>query len=679
MPGKPLTSMLLFVLVFAGGSGGDAFGQAGAIDYIKKDTRAASRAATLAQYMVEVKGGDWHVAGPFDNTGRDKHDVVYPPEISVDLAQALTGKDGRPVRWERIEDDDWKKINLNRFGEEADNTDGIAYLYRTFTAGQAGDVEFEMGSDDGLKVWLNGRLVVDADVYRGFNINSHVLKLPVLEGEHTLLVKVTQGVGGWEFQMRPRLDGRVLALLEYYLNRDFPKSPELRHYRPLSVFEPEGVVLEVGGLDVMPDGRPIVTTRRGEVWVVDGAYDDPPFDATYTRFAFGLHEPLGAMWSGDGVLVGQRSEVTRLVDEDGDDRADLFETVGGGWGVSGNYHEFAFGPERDGAGRLWMTLNVGFCGSLGKSIVPWRGWAIMIGEGGSLTPVCGGLRSPNGLGRNAAGDMFCTDNQGDWVATNKLVHLEPGDWHGHPAGDRWYETAGMPAPRGEEDFKAPAIWFPIDRMGRSASDILLDEGDGRFGPFGGQLFVGDQYAASVMRVYLERVDGVYQGACFPFLSGLDCGVNRMCWGADGSMFVGMTNRGWWSHGTRPWGLQRIVYTGVLPFEMLEIHAMPDGFEITFTKPIDRAAAADMTSYAMASFDYERWQKYGAPEINRQEHRIRHAYVGSDGRSVRLIVEDPLRAGFVHELHLDGVTSESGESLLHREAYYTLNVIPTRAP
>ena len=77
-----------------------------------------------------------------------------------------------------------------------------------------------------------------------------------------------------------------------------------------------------------------------------------------------------------------------------------------------------------------MTLCVGFCGQLGKSIVPWRGWAVIVHPDGTIEPVCGGLRAPNGIGRNAAGDMFYTDNQGDWVATCKLSHLEYGDWHG---------------------------------------------------------------------------------------------------------------------------------------------------------------------------------------------------------------------------------------------------------
>ena len=138
---------------------------------------------------------------------------------------------------------------------------------------------------------------------------------------------------------------------------------------------------------------------------------------------------------------------------------------------------------------LWVTLNLGFCASLGKSIVPWRGWALTMGEAGALEPICGGLRSPNGLGVYSDGAMFYTDNQGDWVGTNKLSHLAPGDWHGHPSSFEWYEQAGMPTPTGDADFKQPAVWFPYDRMGRSASDIVLDTTGGAFGPEAGLIQV----------------------------------------------------------------------------------------------------------------------------------------------------------------------------------------------
>jgi hypothetical protein len=651
-----------------------AVAQSTEFQYIRKDTRQATREATLAQYRPRIDWGPWHLIGPFDNTGQDKHDVVYPPELGIDLAAGSTGKGGREARWQPLTHNDWDPIDLRKFGDETGNLCAIAYLYREFTSEREVELETEFGSDDGLKLWCNGRLLVDADAYRGLTLGDHVIRLPVKSGRNTLLAKITQGEGNWDFQMRPTSDSRIDAMLEYYLDRDFPSSPEAAHYRLLTILEPEDVVLEVGGLDLLPDGRPVVCTRRGEVWIVENAYADPPFEARYEKFASGLHEPLGLRCLGREILTVQRGELTRLVDENGDDIADRYETVSDGWGVSGNYHEFAFGPKLDGRGRLWVTLNVGFCGGLGKSIVPWRGWALIVNDDGSLTPVCGGLRSPNGLGRNAAGDMFYTDNQGDWVGTNKLSHLDFGDWHGHPSSFQWYEKAGMSTPRGEEDFKPPAVWFPYKDMGQSASDIVLDETDGAFGPFPGQLFVGDQTSACVMRVFLERIAGVYQGACFPFRSGLDCGVNRMEIAPDGSMFVGMTNRGWGSLGRRSWGLQRMVYTGLEPFEVHEMRAKPDGFEVTFTQPVEPATAAAGSSYAMMSYTYERWATYGSPPIRREDLVIRRAVVAEDRRSVRLVV-DGLRPRFVHELRLPGVRNAGGATVLHPVAYYTLNVIP----
>ncbi len=641
--------------------------------YVKLDTREATRREALRHYAPTLAWSPWRQIGPFDNTDAARHDVVYPPELGIDLASAVTGKGGRAVAWTEISHEGWGPIDLDRY-DEAGNAEAICYLYREAVAEADATMTFEMGSDDGLKVWQNGRLLVDADVPRGLNVGDHVVELPFVRGRNALLVKVTQGVGSWQFQMRPLLDPRMVARLDYQLDLDFPGSPESAHYRMLTVLEPPEIVLEVGGLDVLPDGRPIVATRRGEVWIVEGAYDEPAFEPRWRRFAAGLHEPLGAYVSDGALLVAQRGELTRLLDTDGDDVADRYECASDGWGVSGNYHEFAFGPEPDGEGRLWVTLGLGFCGSLGKSLAPWRGWAVVVHEDGAIEPMCGGLRVPNGLGRDAQGDMFATDNQGDWVGTCKLVHLERGDWHGHPGGDRWYAEAGLPAPRGEESFKAPAVWFPYGRMGQSASDILLDATGGRFGPFEGQLFVGDQMNASVMRVDLERVGGAWQGACFPFREGFACGVNRVCFGPDGSMFAGLTNRGWGSLGGRSSGLQRLRYSGDVPFEILHLRATPDGFEIEFTRPADTATAGSPASYALSSFTYKRFEEYGSPEIERRDLAIRAAAASPDGKSVRLTVSG-LRRGFVHELHADGVRSAEGAPLLHPEAYYTLNVIP----
>ena len=72
---------------------------------------------------------------------------------------------------------------------------------------------------------------------------------------------------------------------------------------------PEGLVLEVGGIALLPDGRPLVCTRRGEVWIVDGITTEEP---EFRLFAEGLHEPLGLLVLDGWIYVTQRGELSRM-------------------------------------------------------------------------------------------------------------------------------------------------------------------------------------------------------------------------------------------------------------------------------------------------------------------------------------------------------------------------------
>ena len=306
-------------------------------------------------------------------------------------------------------------------------------------------------------------------------------------------------------------------------------------------------------------------------------------------------------------------------------------------------------------------------------------------------PVCAGMRSPSGLGANAQGDMFYTDQQGNWVATNSLHHMRPGAFFHHAESLASMNEPGstiqgvpgvpngLPLPEALRRFKPlrpPAVWFPYKKMGQSATDIMVDSSEGKFGPFAGQMFVGEFTQAGVNRVFLERINGAYQGACFPFRLGFASAVLRLAQGHDGSMFVGLTNRGWSSLGTASYGLQRLVWTGKTPFEIKEMRATPDGFELVFTLPVDPQTAGDVNSYAMNSYTYLYHSQYGSDEIQKKDLLIREALVSGDRRRVRLKI-DGLRELFVHELIAAGVQSESGQALLHTDAYYTLNQRPQR--
>src|SRR5262245_17553470 len=123
---------------------------------------------------------------------------------------------------------------------------------------------------------------------------------------------------------------------------------------------PAGAVVEVGGLAFLPDGRLVVSTRRGQVWIVANVEDADVRRSTWTLFAEGLHEGLGLTVVDGAIVVLERGQISRLVDEDRDGRADRVERIASDWGLSGNYHEFAFGLPRDSAGRFYIALNVGF-------------------------------------------------------------------------------------------------------------------------------------------------------------------------------------------------------------------------------------------------------------------------------------------------------------------------------
>jgi hypothetical protein len=147
----------------------------------------------------------------------------------------------------------------------------------------------------------------------------------------------------------------------------------------------------------------------------------------------------------------------------------------------------------------------------------------------------------------------------------------------------------------------------------------------------------------------------------------------MCWGHDGSLFAGGTNRGW-GGGPRPYALDRLVWTGKVPFEPHEMRATPTGFRVTFTRAVDRDTAKDVRSYALKCWTYRYHQGYGDPPRNERGLRIEKASVRPDGMAVDLEVEG-LAAYHVHELRLDGVRDKGGQPLLHPIGYYTLNRIP----
>lgn len=450
---------------------------------------------------------------------------------------------------------------------------------------------------------------------------------------------------------------------------------------------PQNVVLEASSFQLLPSGKMAVASRRGEIWMIADPFASEVKAEQFTRFAHGLHEVLSLAERDGWLYITQRCDVSRLKDTDNDGQADLFEVVNDGWEINGDYHEYAFGSKFDKDGNIWVVLCL--TGSF-DSNCKYRGWCVRITPDGKLIPTCSGVRSPGGIGANMDGDMFYTDNQGPWNGTCELKHLIPGKFVGHPGGFKWYSLAAefmgkapkeplsgsrfMTEAKKIPEYEPPIILFPYKKMGQSASGVACDFTGGKFGPFAGQMFVGDQSNSTIMRCYLEKVDGHYQGACFPFREGFGSGTLGMEMTAQGSMFVGGTNRGWGSRGNKPFAVERLEWTGKVPFEIHEMRAKPDGFELQFTQPVNPETAGNPKSYSLTTYTYIYQASYGSPEVDHTTPTISKIVVSDDRRSVRLSIEG-LQVGHVHELHSDGVTSAEGRPLLHKEAYYTLNHIP----
>lgn len=459
---------------------------------------------------------------------------------------------------------------------------------------------------------------------------------------------------------------------------------EAKYYKIVEIPVPKELGLEAGSLEVLPDGRLAIGTRRGEILLVDGAFEGHP-QPTYTHYASGLDEVLGISYRDGAFYVTQQTEVTKITDRNSDGRGDAFETLSDIWGFR-NYHEFAFGSKLDADGDIWVAL------CLSKSYdsdVPFRGWCVRVGQDGKATPVCSGIRSPCGIGPNEHGVMFYSESQGPWNGSCSLKVLKPGGFMGHPASFKWYDlvenmdtpkvTPNSPSRLTVELERVPelvpyAVVFPYIKMGRSISGFVVDRTGGRFGPFENQMFIGDFSLSVVMRATTEEVNGVWQGACYPFREGLATGLLACEFSPQGNLIVGGTNRGWPVRGPREFALQRLDWTGVVPFEVKEIRARGDGFQIEFTKPVDTESALDPLSYKLQAYTHIYQQGYGSPEVDKTAPRVVAARV-SDDRCKVLLTIDNLVEGHVHDFDFSGVTSAEGDRLVHVKAYYTLNQIP----
>lgn len=462
---------------------------------------------------------------------------------------------------------------------------------------------------------------------------------------------------------------------------------------------PEGLIPQTGGIDFLPDGRLVACFMRGEVMTYH------PKTKEWKLFARGLLLPLGIHAVSDReVLVMQFSELTRIKDTDGDGEGDVYESAAHDFGMSGNYHEFNYGPVEDREGNLYFALNTASSGGAirsivrGKfnrwgrdgidghkemfSVVPYRGWVMQLTREGKLLPYASGFRSPNGLGYSPDGHLYVTDNQSDWVPTSALFDVKLGRFYGHPASlvwtKEWESRNPFDAPVEELNRMRtlPIVQFPQGIMANSPSQPVVDITEGKFGPFFNQLFIGEMNRDRILRVMLEEVEGELQGACVPFMDGhgLTVGNNRLAFAEDGSLWIGKVSFGGWVGQS---GIQRIIFTGKQPMDVYTMKLTDTGFELTFTQPVDPSAIASPENFSIRRYRYEYKKKdinEGVDVANQTDVKqmtITGLKLSEDGRKIFMSLDD-LQAGFIYELKMQHIKSIQGKTLENNLICYTLN-------
>jgi len=184
--------------------------------YSQKKTGAPNSGNNRASYSTSQAGTfmkTWFIAGPIPvSTNSSKPDEAQQQkafkEDLLDPLNIVTGKpltsvkvNQKPVQWKLISSADDAVLLDTVFGKT--NNDFVyAYALAELKADQAGTMMLAVGSDDGVKVWLNGKLVHENWVPRGINKDEDLVPLHLVKGSNQVLLKVQDMEGGWGFMVR---------------------------------------------------------------------------------------------------------------------------------------------------------------------------------------------------------------------------------------------------------------------------------------------------------------------------------------------------------------------------------------------------------------------------------------------------------------------------------------------
>ena len=219
--------------------------------------------------------GPIHVIGPFTGSGvpgsdpRSVYDKAFAPEKSIDLSEPVD-----ELKW--IERTEWADGKVH---EVFDAENSAYYLYRNIDSKIAQDLSLALGSDDAIKVWINGTEVLANYVIRAAESKQERVTVPLKKGKNDLLIKIVNGSdsGGFYF-LAESIRPEALAALKATAPNRTPAQRRLLENRYLSesASAPRGGLLGMAGLHLWgADGNRTKPVERGK-YLLTVLFNDPP-------------------------------------------------------------------------------------------------------------------------------------------------------------------------------------------------------------------------------------------------------------------------------------------------------------------------------------------------------------------------------------------------------------------
>lgn len=475
---------------------------------------------------------------------------------------------------------------------------------------------------------------------------------------------------------------------------DLPAGYSIESYYPPKDNYGREQLFEALGLALSADNTVVVATRTAGIWrMVKGEW---------RLFAEGTFDSLGLVIEdkkGLSIVVGQKAELTRISDTNGDGIADSYETLFDAHAYHGNYHSYLHGPVRGGDGAYYLSINLadGNDGSTYKaggaymgSAGGLAGWNIRVEPNGKFTPWANGLRSPAGLGASPDGRLWYSDNQGEYMGTSKIFVIEQNKFYGHPSSlvdlpGMTPDSADIAWDKVKTKRTNAIILLPHNRVANSPGNPAWDTTSGKFGAFAGQMLMGDQTQSNLLRIAVQKVDDLEQGSVMPFIDGLESGVMRPLFLADGSLLLGQTGRGWQAKGGHVASLQRIVWDGkTIAPAISQMLATATGFSLQLTQPLNAAITPKQlhTQLRLESWVYRDAPDYGSEELGLQREKVRALRISDDRKTIDIYLSSltqptihPEQTARVYHARLKTkkLFAENAPKSLH--AYYTLYKFP----